>query len=90
MALVDLALQGYNYFMTLSTLQQFGLLVFAPFIYNIVWQLFYSLRKDRVPLVFYWIPWVGSAVSYGQDPYGFLSNVVKNMVIYLHLLCWEE
>lgn len=71
MALVDLALQGYNYFMTLSTLQQFGLLVFAPFIYNIVWQLFYSLRKDRVPLVFYWIPWVGSAVSYGQDPYGF-------------------
>nr|QEI47035.1 lanosterol 14-alpha demethylase [Candida parapsilosis]QEI47039.1 lanosterol 14-alpha demethylase [Candida parapsilosis] len=74
MALVDLALHGYNYFMTLSTLQQFGLLVFAPFIYNIIWQLLYSLRKDRVPLVFYWIPWVGSAVSYGQDPYGFFEQ----------------
>ncbi|CAK9435333.1 uncharacterized protein LODBEIA_P57020 [Lodderomyces beijingensis] len=77
MAIVDGLLQGYNFFLTLSTFQQLSILIAAPFVYNIVWQLLYSLRKDRVPLVFYWIPWFGSAVGYGQQPYEFFENCRK-------------
>lgn len=64
----------YLSFLTLPMYQRISILVFAPFIYNIVWQLLYSLRKDRVPLVFYWIPWFGSAASYGMQPYEFFAD----------------
>ena len=74
MALVDLAIQGYTFFMSLTTFQQVFILIVVPFVYNIAWQLLYSLRKDRVPLVFYWIPWFGSAVGYGQQPYEFFEQ----------------
>ncbi|KAK9465209.1 cytochrome P450 [Lipomyces arxii] len=29
---------------------------------------------NKPPFVFYWIPWVGSAVSYGMDPYKFFED----------------
>ncbi|KAI5964189.1 ERG11 [Candida pseudojiufengensis] len=74
MALIDITLNAYNFFMTLSTFQQISLCIFIPFIYNIIWQILYSFRKDRVPLVFYWIPWFGSAISYGQKPYEFFEE----------------
>ena len=28
-------------------------------------------RKDEPPVVSYWLPFVGSAITYGQDPYAF-------------------
>ncbi|CDO94259.1 unnamed protein product [Kluyveromyces dobzhanskii CBS 2104] len=61
-------------FLGLSIAQQVSIVILVPFIYNIVWQLLYSMRKDRVPLVFYWIPWVGSAVTYGMKPYEFFEE----------------
>lgn len=61
-------------FVSLSTAQKASLLLFTPFVVNIVWQLLYLLRKDRVPFVFYWIPWFGSAIPYGMDPYGFFEK----------------
>lgn len=63
-----------SYFQSLSILQQISIIVLAPFVYNVVSQLLYSLRKDRVPLVFYWIPWFGSAVGYGMQPYDFFEK----------------
>lgn len=73
MALADLAVTAYTLFTALTLLQQILIIVFTPFVYNILWQLYYSTRKDRVPLVFYWIPWVGSAVPYGMQPYDFFE-----------------
>ncbi|CAI2019651.1 hypothetical protein SEUBUCD646_0H00680 [Saccharomyces eubayanus] len=68
---------GLSHFMGLPLAQRISLVIIAPFIYNIVWQLLYSLRKDRPPLVFYWIPWVGSAVTYGMKPYEFFEQCQK-------------
>ena len=28
-------------------------------------------KKDEPPVVPYWLPFVGSAITYGQDPYAF-------------------
>lgn len=67
----------YQAFLSLSVLQQISLIVGAPFVYNILYQLLYSLRSDRVPLVFYWIPWLGSAVPYGMQPYEFFDQCQK-------------
>lgn len=39
---------------------------------NIFYQLFWPKDPTLPPVVFHWIPWVGSAVSYGMDPYGFM------------------
>lgn len=68
---------GFSHFLNLSLAQQISLVVLFPFFYSIVWQLLYSLRKDRVPMVFYWIPWVGSAVGYGTRPYEFFAECQK-------------
>ncbi|ABN68111.2 Cytochrome P450 51 (CYPLI) (P450-LIA1) (Sterol 14-alpha demethylase) (Lanosterol 14-alpha demethylase) (P450-14DM) [Scheffersomyces stipitis CBS 6054] len=74
MALLDSAIVAYNYFVSLSLTQQVSIIVFAPFIYNIVWQFLYSLRRDRAPLVFHWIPWFGSAIPFGMAPYKFFED----------------
>ncbi|ANB14791.1 sterol 14-demethylase [Sugiyamaella lignohabitans] len=34
-------------------------------------------HPNRVPVVFYWFPWVGSAVTYGQRPYEFFRENQK-------------
>ncbi|EDO17684.1 hypothetical protein Kpol_1004p61 [Vanderwaltozyma polyspora DSM 70294] len=68
---------GLSYFMSLPLSQRISIVFIAPFIYSITWQLLYSLRKDRPPLVFYWIPWVGSAVTYGSKPYQFFGDCQK-------------
>jgi sterol 14-demethylase len=38
---------------------------------NIVRQLLFP-NKQEPPVVFHWLPWLGSALSYGKDPYKFL------------------
>lgn len=64
-------------FLALGLAQQLSLLLAAPFVYSLLWQFLYSLRKDRVPMVTYYVPWVGSAVSYGMQPYEFFANAQK-------------
>ena len=61
-------------FLALSLFQQISIIVFIPFIYSLLWQFVYSMRKDRPPLVHYWIPWVGSAIPYGTQPYKFFKR----------------
>lgn len=68
---------GILAFMSFSLTKQISIIVITPFIYSILWQFFYSMRKDRVPLVFYWIPWFGSAASYGHKPYEFFAECQK-------------
>lgn len=77
MAIADYVGSVYTGFTSLSLGQQISIILIAPFIYNIIFQLLYSLRKDRAPLVFYWVPWLGSAVSYGMEPYKFFENCRK-------------
>ncbi|EFR04914.1 cytochrome P450 [Nannizzia gypsea CBS 118893] len=42
---------------------------------NVVYQLLFRLlNKSRPPLVFHWIPFLGSTISYGIDPYKFFFS----------------
>nr|AWJ58298.1 14-alpha sterol demethylase [Aspergillus pseudoviridinutans] len=39
---------------------------------NVVYQLFFRLwNRTEPPMVFHWVPFLGSAISYGIDPYKF-------------------
>lgn len=75
--LVEEAVGVINAFLQLGAAQQITLLVLAPFVYSLVSQFVYSLRSDRVPMVTYYIPWVGSAVEYGMQPYEFFAKAQK-------------
>lgn len=66
--------EGLNLFLSLQISYQISIIIFVPFIYNLIWQGYCSLRKDRVPLVFHWIPWLGSAIGYGMQPYQFFED----------------
>ncbi|CUS23771.1 LAQU0S11e03928g1_1 [Lachancea quebecensis] len=71
---IEVGKLALSWFLALPIAQQASLLIAAPFLYVITWQILYSMRRDRVPLVFYWVPWVGSAVSYGMRPYEFFAE----------------
>ncbi|KLO06307.1 lanosterol 14-alpha-demethylase [Schizopora paradoxa] len=43
-----------------------------PIVLNVVWQLFGWKSRTLPPVVFHWIPFLGSAISYGTDPIRFL------------------
>lgn len=77
MALLNYVQDIVVQFMSLSVIQKVGVLILVPFLYSLGWQFVYSLRKDRVPVEFYWVPWIGSAVSYGMNPYVFFENCRK-------------
>lgn len=40
---------------------------------NVVYQLFFYSRNEP-PVVFHWIPFLGSTVEYGMDPYKFFFS----------------
>ncbi|OWB58217.1 hypothetical protein B5S28_g4220 [[Candida] boidinii] len=67
-------LELITFYLSLSLFQKISVIIALPFLYSITWQFLYSLRKDRAPLVFYPIPWVGSAVPYGMQPYEFFKR----------------
>jgi sterol 14-demethylase len=50
--------------------------LFVAVLFNVLCQLLF-VHPNRVPLVFYWVPWVGSAVTYGQRPYEFFRENQK-------------
>jgi sterol 14-demethylase len=37
---------------------------------NVINQLFFYNRKEP-PVVFHWVPFIGSTIAYGMDPYKF-------------------
>ncbi|CDK29647.1 unnamed protein product [Kuraishia capsulata CBS 1993] len=74
---LDIGSQVWNLVSELSLLQQITIVVAAPFVYSLLWQFLYSLKPNRAPLVTYYIPWVGSAVPYGMQPYAFFENCQK-------------
>lgn len=49
----------------------FIVLCIVYFVSNIVRQLIFT-NENGPPIVFHWIPWLGSAVTYGKEPYKFL------------------
>lgn len=67
---------------------------------NILKQLLFRNRYEP-PVVFHWIPFVGSAIVYGQDPVKFLKNnqakvgallVMVSVVtkLWLNAFCWSS
>ncbi|KAB8263605.1 cytochrome P450 [Aspergillus pseudonomiae] len=54
----------------------YALLAFVAIIaLNVTYQfLFRLLNKTRPPLVFHWVPFIGSTIHYGMDPYGFFFS----------------
>ncbi|KAF2275756.1 putative cytochrome P450 [Westerdykella ornata] len=54
----------------------YGLLALLSIIaLNLVYQfLFRILNRTRPPLVFHWVPFIGSAIHYGMDPYDFFFS----------------
>ena len=47
----------------------FGLLVLA-IVVNVLQQLLFK-KSEEPPVVFHWVPFIGSTVTYGIDPYKF-------------------
>lgn len=45
-------------------------LVLVSIVLNVIKQLVFYNRKEP-PVVFYWVPFIGSTVAYGMDPYQF-------------------
>ncbi|CAH6718826.1 lanosterol 14-alpha demethylase [[Candida] jaroonii] len=68
------ALSVYQSFSELKLSYRISIILLIPFVYNLLWQLYCSVRRDRVPLVFHWIPWFGSAVNFGMRPYEFFEE----------------
>ena len=54
----------------------YALLAFvATIALNVTYQaLFRALNKTKPPLVFHWVPFIGSTIHYGMDPYGFFFS----------------
>lgn len=77
MALQEYLTAAIEQFLALSLPAKVALFIVVPFVYNLLWQWVYSLRKDRVPMVFHWIPFFGSAATYGMQPYEFFENCRK-------------
>lgn len=73
MALTEYVGYALELFLALSTPGKIAFCLLIPVVYNLLWQLSCKLRKDRVPMVFHWIPWVGLAVQYGMQPYEFFE-----------------
>lgn len=73
----EVATKYLTQFLSLNLGAKLSIIFMIPFTYNLLWQLYCSLRTDRVPLVFHWIPWFGSAASYGMQPYDFFENCRK-------------
>lgn len=62
--------------MSCPLLGAYALLAFvAVIVLNLVYQLlFRTLNRTNPPLVFHWIPFLGSTISYGMDPYKFFFS----------------
>lgn len=45
--------------------------IFASVVLNVASQLLVPRSKSSPPVVFHWFPFIGSAVTYGMDPYTF-------------------
>lgn len=45
----------------------------ATIIGNVLWQLFLP-NPHRPPLVFHWVPIIGSTIAYGIDPFRFFHK----------------
>ncbi|KKZ61267.1 eburicol 14-alpha-demethylase [[Emmonsia] crescens] len=62
--------------MSWYTIGTYGVLAFiAAVALNLVYQLLFRLlNKTRPPLVFHWIPFLGSTIRYGIDPYKFFFS----------------
>lgn len=59
------------------------IVLFAAFIVtSVVWNVLKQLLfKDssKPPVVFHWVPWFGSTVVYGMDPYAFFFDCQKKV-----------
>lgn len=74
-------------------------------VFNVLSQLLFK-DKNKPPVVFHYIPWLGSTVIYGMDPYAFFFNnqekvciaraykiyadLTDSTAMYLLLLCSEN
>ena len=61
-----------NFILFASTTSLFGLLVLA-IVVNVLQQLLIKKRNEP-PVVFHWVPFFGSTVTYGIDPYEFFFS----------------
>jgi sterol 14alpha-demethylase len=59
-------------FQLLILMTTFSVVILAVLL-NVLKQILFS-KKDEPPVVFHWFPFIGSAVSYGQEPTEFLKE----------------
>ncbi|KAI9749355.1 MAG: Lanosterol 14-alpha-demethylase [Lichina confinis] len=64
---VDRLSAGYLALLIVSLVAALVVLVVLA---NVLWQLFFA-RSDEPPVVFHWLPIIGSTIAYGIDPYKF-------------------
>jgi sterol 14alpha-demethylase len=81
--------QGAHFFLTTmpnpSSLSVWAQILIVPIAFvalsiarHIINQLVFS-NKDEPPLVFSWLPLIGSTIEYGQDPYKFYFKYQKKV-----------
>lgn len=56
-------------------------LVLVSIVLNVINQLVFYNRKEP-PVVFHWVPFIGSTVAYGMDPYQFFFASRAKVCIY--------
>jgi len=61
-----------NLLLTLTTLSVLVVLT------TVLQQLMFK-RQDEPPMVFHWLPIIGSTVTYGMDPFGFFAHCQKKV-----------
>lgn len=54
----------------------------ASVVWNIIKQLYFK-DANQPPVVFHWLPLVGSTVSYGKDPYQFFFDCRKKVTLWI-------
>ena len=60
--------------MSLLTITSYAAVgILALIAWNVIRQLLFQ-NKSEPPVVFHWIPFLGSTISYGIDPYAFFAS----------------
>lgn len=47
-------------------------------------------NPNEPPVVFHWVPFIGSTITYGIDPYDFFFNCQKKVKIFCSFNCFDE
>ncbi len=57
--------------------------VVVTILLNVARQILFH-NKNEPPMVFHWLPFVGSTITYGMNPYEFFFSCREKVIVYNH------